>query len=70
MRDRSFEGRVFTVQVESITLPNGMPLDAEIVRHPGSVVIVPVTADERGRSWCASIATPSAATRGNCRPAP
>ena len=33
------------VQVESITLPKGMPLDAEIVRHPGSVVIVPVADD-------------------------
>ena len=39
-----FEGRVFTVQVESITLPKGHALDAEIVRHRGSVVIVPVTA--------------------------
>ena len=39
-----FEGRVFTVQVESITLPKGLKLDAEIVRHPGSVVIVPITA--------------------------
>ena len=39
-----FEGRVFTVQVESITLPKGHSLDAEIVRHPGSVVIVPMTA--------------------------
>lgn len=38
-------GRVFTVQIESITLPNGMPLDAEIVRHPGSVVVVPVAED-------------------------
>lgn len=40
-----FEGRVFTVQVESITLPKGHALDAEIVRHPGSVVIVPMTAE-------------------------
>lgn len=40
----AFAGRVFTVQVESITLPKGHKLDAEIVRHPGSVVIVPVTA--------------------------
>jgi ADP-ribose pyrophosphatase len=32
------------VQVESITLPKGHALDAEIVRHPGSVVIVPMTA--------------------------
>ena len=36
-------GRVFTVQIESITLPNGHPLEAEMVRHPGSVVLVPVT---------------------------
>jgi ADP-ribose pyrophosphatase len=40
-----YEGRIFTVQIESITLPNGIPLDAEIIRHPGSVVIVPVTDD-------------------------
>jgi ADP-ribose pyrophosphatase len=39
-----FEGRIITVQVESITLPKGQALDAEIVRHPGSVVIVPVNA--------------------------
>jgi ADP-ribose pyrophosphatase len=38
-------GRVFTVQIESITLPNGHPLDAEMVRHPGSVVLVPVADD-------------------------
>jgi ADP-ribose pyrophosphatase len=41
-----FEGRVFTVQIESITLPKGLALEAEIVRHPGSVVIVPVTASK------------------------
>ena len=40
-----FDGRVFTVQVESITLPLGHALEAEIVRHPGSVVLVPVTAE-------------------------
>jgi ADP-ribose pyrophosphatase len=39
-----FQGRVFTVQVETITLPKGHQLKAEIIRHPGSVVIVPVTA--------------------------
>jgi ADP-ribose pyrophosphatase len=38
-----FQGRVFTVQVETITLPKGGELRAEIVRHPGSVVIVPIT---------------------------
>jgi ADP-ribose pyrophosphatase len=38
-----YEGRVFTLRIESITLPNGGNLDADIIRHPGSVVIVPVT---------------------------
>lgn len=38
-----FKGRVLTLQVESITLPSGHALDAEIIRHPGSVVIVPLT---------------------------
>jgi ADP-ribose pyrophosphatase len=38
-----FEGRIFTVTVESITLPHGDRLDAEIIRHPGSVVLIPVT---------------------------
>ena len=38
-----FKGRVFTVQVETIALPKGGELAVEIVRHPGSVVIVPLT---------------------------
>ena len=42
-----FDGRVFTVQVETVTLPKGGTLQAEVIRHPGSVVIVPVT--EHGR---------------------
>lgn len=40
---RIYEGRVFTVQIETIPLPRGGELRAEIVRHPGSVVILPVT---------------------------
>ena len=38
-----FKGRVFTVTLETIALPKGGELVAEIVRHPGSVVIIPVT---------------------------
>ena len=38
-----FQGRMFTVQIETITLPNGGEMRAEIIRHPGSVVILPVT---------------------------
>ena len=40
---KAFEGRIFHVDVESLTLPNGQTLDAEIIRHPGSVVLIPVT---------------------------
>jgi ADP-ribose pyrophosphatase len=40
-----YEGRIFTVTVESITTPKGSKLDAEIVRHPGSVVLIPLTKD-------------------------
>jgi len=38
-----YRGRIFTVQIETITLPKG-ELKAEIIRHPGSVVLVPITA--------------------------
>jgi ADP-ribose pyrophosphatase len=40
---KGFEGRIFSVNVETVTLPRGERLDAEIVRHPGSVVLIPVT---------------------------
>jgi ADP-ribose pyrophosphatase len=42
-----YEGRIFTVQIETITLPKGHELKAEVIRHPGSVVIVPVTDENR-----------------------
>src|SRR6185436_14147604 len=38
-----FTGRIFTVTIESITLPRGERLEAEIIRHPGSVVLIPMT---------------------------
>jgi len=41
-----YRGRIFDLQIETIPLPNGRELRAEIVRHPGSVVLIPVT--ERG----------------------
>lgn len=39
-----FEGRVFSVIIESITTRKGGKMDVEIVRHPGSVVLIPLTA--------------------------
>jgi ADP-ribose pyrophosphatase len=43
---RVFTGRIVTVNVESITLPRGEPLEAEVIRHPGSVVLIPI--NDRG----------------------
>jgi ADP-ribose pyrophosphatase len=42
-----FSGRIFSVVVESVTLPRGEQLEAELIRHPGSVVLIPVTADDQ-----------------------
>jgi ADP-ribose pyrophosphatase len=38
-----FDGRVFSVVVESITTRKGGKMEVEIVRHPGSVVLIPMT---------------------------
>jgi ADP-ribose pyrophosphatase len=40
-----FTGRIFTVNIESITLPRGQKLEAEVIHHPGSVVLIPLTAN-------------------------
>jgi ADP-ribose pyrophosphatase len=40
-----YNGRIFTVVAERVTLPNGHELEVEVIRHPGSVVIVPMTQD-------------------------
>jgi ADP-ribose pyrophosphatase len=40
---KAFEGRIFSVDVETIPLPRGGELDVEIVRHPASVVLIPIT---------------------------
>ena len=39
-----FDGRVFSVVVESITTRKGSTMNVEVVRHPGSVVLIPTTA--------------------------
>ena len=39
-----YTGRIFRVEVDRVTLPSGHMLDMEIVRHPGSVVLLPIPA--------------------------
>jgi len=39
------KGRVFDFYAENITLPNGVTMDMEIIRHPGAAAIVPLMDD-------------------------
>jgi ADP-ribose pyrophosphatase len=39
------KGRVFDFYTETITLPNGVTLDMDIIRHPGAAAIVPAWDD-------------------------
>jgi ADP-ribose pyrophosphatase len=41
-RTAVYSGRIFRLEVDRVTLPSGHTLDMEIVRHPGSVVLLPV----------------------------
>jgi ADP-ribose pyrophosphatase len=37
-----YRGRIFSLEVDRVTLPSGYAVDMEIVRHPGSVVLLPM----------------------------
>lgn len=40
-----FKGRVLTLNLETIPLPNGASVELEIIRHPGAAAIVPMKDD-------------------------
>jgi 8-oxo-dGTP pyrophosphatase MutT (NUDIX family) len=40
-----YTGRVVTLNVEHVTLPNGTSVDLEVVRHPGAAAVAAVDAD-------------------------
>lgn len=42
-----YEGRVFSVEVERMRFPNGQEHEVAVVRHPPSVVLIPVHDDGR-----------------------
>ena len=42
-----YEGRIFDVTVDKVALPHGRQADLEIVRHDGSVVLLPIADDGR-----------------------
>lgn len=36
------QGRIFRIDIDRVTLPGGHTVDLEVVRHPGSVVLLPI----------------------------
>ena len=41
-RTTVYKGRIFQLDIDVVTLPTGHTLNMEIVRHPGSVVLLPI----------------------------
>jgi ADP-ribose pyrophosphatase len=41
------DGRIFRIEVDTVTLPTGHTVEMEIIRHPGSVVLLPMPAPDR-----------------------
>jgi ADP-ribose pyrophosphatase len=42
-----YQGRIIQLDIESITMPNGVSVELEIVRHPGGAAIVALDSDNR-----------------------
>ena len=45
MTKNIYTGRVITVNVDTVTLPNGLTVNLEVVRHPGAAAVVPLKDD-------------------------
>ena len=47
--EKIYQGRVFGVRCDRVSLPNGRSVELDIVEHPGAVTLVPV--DDQGNLW-------------------
>lgn len=41
-----FKGRIISLQVDQVQLPNGSTASREIVKHPGAVAVIPLLGDK------------------------
>ncbi len=46
-QEKVYQGRVFTMVRENVTLDNGVTVDIDTIQHPGASAIVPMTAAGR-----------------------
>ncbi len=42
-----YTGKVVTLNIDTVTLPNGVTVDLETIRHPGASAVVPMKEDGR-----------------------
>ncbi|MGQ0810315.1 MAG: NUDIX domain-containing protein [Nitrospiraceae bacterium] len=40
-----YKGKVVVLHVDTVTLPNGVTVDLEVIRHPGAAAVVPMKED-------------------------
>lgn len=45
--EQIFNGKVISLQVDDVELPNGKNSKREIVKHPGAVAVIPLTDDNK-----------------------
>lgn len=45
MRKHHFQGRVIDVGTEEVTLPSGVTVTLDVIRHPGAALVVPLEGD-------------------------
>jgi ADP-ribose pyrophosphatase len=45
MTKNIYTGKVVTLNIDTVTLPNGATIDLETIRHPGAAAVVPVKDD-------------------------
>lgn len=45
--EQIFTGKVISLQVDDVELPNGKTAKRELIKHPGAVAIIPVTTENK-----------------------
>lgn len=45
--EKIFSGKVISLQVEDVELPNGNMAKREVIKHPGAVAVLPLTDDDK-----------------------
>lgn len=45
--EKIFDGKIITLQVDDVTLPNGETSKREIIKHPGAVAVIAITKENK-----------------------